>query len=332
MPASEEFTLLQPLISAQCGSTPDGSMACSVNDQPLTDGQEPAPHLVSPLAEVLTVATEADSTTSQSLNSPPAKKQRRTGSKKHPCEHQGCGCSFKTPASLSTHRSLYHSGEQTCAKCGERLSSKQALTDHEKSKHSGEQTCDKCGKRLPSKQALNDHNRSKHSGEQTCAECGKKLSSKQANWQEAAHKRSQASTAGSKPAPSVARSCPERSPSQKTCTWRELITEWSKHSAGSKPAPSVARSCPTTKRWCITTGASTAGSKPAPSVARSCPANERCRLSRTEQAQWGSKPAPNVARSCPTKKALDESQPEQTQRGANLRQVWREAAQQTSAG
>ncbi|WOG27836.1 C2H2-type zinc finger protein [Endozoicomonas sp. 8E] len=89
---------------------------------------------VSHPAEGPTVGLEADSTIGSSLklNPPPAKKQRKTGSKKYRCDHPDCEKSFSSQASLNNHKSQYHTGERTCLECQKPLPSAQALSDHKR--------------------------------------------------------------------------------------------------------------------------------------------------------------------------------------------------------
>ncbi len=86
-----------------------------------------------------------------------------------------CNKIFYKKETLSSHKTGYHTGEQTCHQCHPpvKLKSAQALATHNFSHHSGEQTCHQCHPpvKLKSAQALATHNFSHHSGEQTCHQC-----------------------------------------------------------------------------------------------------------------------------------------------------------------
>ncbi|WP_257282511.1 C2H2-type zinc finger protein, partial [Endozoicomonas sp. ISHI1] len=172
--------IFAPFTTIWCLSTSDDSFACRTDVYLQTGDQESGP--VSHPADGPTVVSGADSTTGPSLtlNPPPAKKQRKAGSKKYRCDHPGCEKSFSSQASLSTHKSQYHTGERNCPECQKTLPNARDLSDHKSQYHTGEQTCPECQKTLPNTKALWDHKRKDHTSEQTCPECQKTLSNAKA--------------------------------------------------------------------------------------------------------------------------------------------------------
>ncbi|WP_257282442.1 C2H2-type zinc finger protein, partial [Endozoicomonas sp. ISHI1] len=172
--------IFAPSTTIWCLSTSDDSFACRTDVYLQTGDQESGP--VSHPAGGLTVVSGAESTTGPSLtlNSPPAKKERKAGSKKYRCDHPGCEKPLSSQASLSTHKSQYHTGEQTCPECQKTLPNARALTAHKRKDHTPWQTCPECQKILPNAQALSTHKRKYHTPEQTCPECQKTLPNAQA--------------------------------------------------------------------------------------------------------------------------------------------------------
>ncbi|WP_422442091.1 C2H2-type zinc finger protein [Endozoicomonas sp. ALB060] len=180
----QRVCIYAPATSTRCRSTTDDSFACDVYLQ--AGDQESGP--VSHPAEAPTVVSGADSTTGASLKlkPPPAKKQRKAGSKKYRCDHPGCEKSLSSQTSLYNHKSQYHTGERTCPYCQKPLPNAQALTVHKRKDHTGEKTCPECQKTLANALALSVHKSQYHSGEKTCPECQKTLPNTQALW---VHKR-----------------------------------------------------------------------------------------------------------------------------------------------
>ena len=68
-----------------------------------------------------------------------------------------CNKIFYKKETLSSHKTGYHTGEQTCPVCKEKLPNAQALSDHKRKEHTGEQTCPVCKEKLPNAQALSSH-------------------------------------------------------------------------------------------------------------------------------------------------------------------------------
>ncbi len=167
--------IFAPSTSTWCRSTSDDPFVCRTDVCLQTGGQESGS--VSHPAEGPTVVSGADSTNGPSLtlNPPPAKKQRKAGSKKYRCDHPGCEKTLVSRGLLNYHKRKEHTPEQTCPECQKSLSNAQALLVHRSQYHTGEQTCPKCQKTLPNAQALSDHKRKDHTGEQTCPECQKTL-------------------------------------------------------------------------------------------------------------------------------------------------------------
>ncbi len=167
--------IFAPSRSIQCRSTSDDSFVCRTDVCLQTGDQESG--LVSHPEETSTVVSGADSTIGPSLtsNPPPAKKQRKAGSKKYRCDHPGCEKLLGSQGSLRSHKSQYHTGEQSCPQCQKTLPNAQALSVHKRKYHTPEQTCPECQKILPNAQALSTHKRKDHTGEQTCPECQKTL-------------------------------------------------------------------------------------------------------------------------------------------------------------
>ncbi|WP_257281710.1 C2H2-type zinc finger protein [Endozoicomonas sp. ISHI1] len=172
--------IFAPSTSTWCRSTSDDSFAGRTDVYLQTGDQESGP--VSHPAEGPTVDSGSDSTNGPSLalNPPPAKKQRKAGSKKYRCAHPGCEKSFSSRDSLSTHKRQYHTGERNCPECQKTLPNAQALSVHKRKDHTPEQTCPECQKTLPNAQALSVHKRKDHTPEQTCPECQKTLPNAQA--------------------------------------------------------------------------------------------------------------------------------------------------------
>ncbi len=180
----QRVCIYAPSKSTRCRSTSDDSFACDVYLQ--TGDQESGP--ISHPAEGSIVVSGADSTTGASLklNPPPAKKQKKAGFKKYPCDQPGCEKSLGSQASLNTHKRQYHTGKQSCPRCQKILRNAKVLSVHKRKEHTGEQNCPECQKTLPNAQALSDHKRNYHTVERTCPECQKTLPSAQAL---SAHKR-----------------------------------------------------------------------------------------------------------------------------------------------
>ncbi|WP_257282193.1 C2H2-type zinc finger protein [Endozoicomonas sp. ISHI1] len=167
--------IFAPSTGIRCRSTSDDPFAYRTDVYLQTGDQESGS--VSHPAEGPTDVPGADSTTGPSLtlNPPPAKKQRKAGSKKYRCNHPGCEKSLSSQASLRTHKSQYHTGEQTCPECQKTLPNTQVLLAHKTRYHTPEKTCPECQKILPNAQALSVHKRKDHTPEQTCPECQKTL-------------------------------------------------------------------------------------------------------------------------------------------------------------
>ncbi|WP_257282454.1 C2H2-type zinc finger protein [Endozoicomonas sp. ISHI1] len=167
--------IFAPSTITQCRSSSGDSFAYRT-DVYLQTGDQ-ASGSVSHPDEGPTVVSRADSTTGPALtlNPPPAKKQRRAGSKKYRCDHPGCEKLFISQGSLKTHKSQYHTGERNCPECQKTRPNAQALSVHKSLYHTGEQTCPKCQKTLPNAQALSNHKRKDHTPEQSCPECQKTL-------------------------------------------------------------------------------------------------------------------------------------------------------------
>ncbi|WP_257282543.1 hypothetical protein, partial [Endozoicomonas sp. ISHI1] len=138
--------IFAPSTITQCRSTSADSFACRTGVYLQTGDHESGS--VSHPAEGPTVVSGADSKTGPSLtlNPPPAKKQRKAGSKKYRCVHPGCEKSLSSQASLNNHKRQYHTGEQTCPECQKILLNAQALKDHKNKYHTPEQTCPECQK------------------------------------------------------------------------------------------------------------------------------------------------------------------------------------------
>ena len=117
----DRYTAPQPLISTQCDSTPDGSVTCSLNYYPQTNGQESKPcpgsmDSVKPervtqqeITSKVIEKAEPDSTSDQ----PTAIRKRRShrGKKHYSCGHPGCKYSTTCSGNLKRHK-YTHSGEK----------------------------------------------------------------------------------------------------------------------------------------------------------------------------------------------------------------------------
>ncbi len=167
--------IFAPYTYTQCRSISDDYFACKTYVHLTTGDQESCS--VSRPAEDPTIVSGADSTTGPSLtfNPPPAKKERKSGSKKYRCDHPGCEKLLGSQASLDTHKRQYHTGEKTCPECQKILPSMKTLSDHKRRDHTLDQTCPECQKTLPNAQALSDHRRRHHTSKQTCPDCRKTL-------------------------------------------------------------------------------------------------------------------------------------------------------------
>ncbi|WP_257282369.1 C2H2-type zinc finger protein [Endozoicomonas sp. ISHI1] len=167
--------IFAPSTSIRCRSTSDDPFAYRT-DVYLQTGKQKSGSVSHP-DEGPTVVSGADSATGQALtlNPPPAKKQRKAGSKKCRCDHPGCEKSLGSQASLKAHKRQYHTGEQTCPECQKTLPNEKALSVHKSKYHTGERTCPECLKTLPNMNALSNHKSKYHTGEQICPECKKIL-------------------------------------------------------------------------------------------------------------------------------------------------------------
>ncbi len=165
--------IFAPSAITRCRSASDDSFTCTTDVYLRTGDQESGP--VSHPAEGLTVVSGADSTTGSllKLNPPPAKKQRKAGSKKYRCDYPGCEKSLGSRTSLYNHKSQYHTGKRTCPECQKPLPNAQALVVHKRKDHTGQQTCPECQKTFANIQSLLTHKSQYHTGEKTCPECQK---------------------------------------------------------------------------------------------------------------------------------------------------------------
>ncbi len=167
--------IFAPSTSTWCRSTSDDSFVGRTDVYLQTRDQESGP--VSHPAKVPRVDSGADSTIGPALTShpPPAKKQRKAGSKNYRCDQPGCEKSLGSQASLNAHKRQYHTGEKTCPDCQKTLPNVKALSDHKRKDHTPEQTCPECEKTLSNAKVLSVHKSQYHTGEQTCPECQKTL-------------------------------------------------------------------------------------------------------------------------------------------------------------
>ena len=166
----------QPLISTQCDSISDGSIACSLANHlqtghpqtghPQTGCQESNSHSVSVPAEAQTGAVEVDSTTDHLERVTPAKRKKRshTGEKPYPC--RSCEKVFSHSSSQDRHERTHTMEEPYKCQYCEKLFSYLSNRDRHERTHTREKPykCQYCEKSFSQSGARAQHEHT-HTGE-----------------------------------------------------------------------------------------------------------------------------------------------------------------------